>query len=83
MLFYLKKIVFFIEHIGFTYENLYFHEKWLFSIKEFGISMKNVCFHHDILVSGRPNVRLMDKVRSWQWRVRQRDCYMVLGSACK
>ena len=35
------------------------------------------------LVGGRPNVRLMDKVRSWQWRVRQRDCYMVLGSACK
>ena len=35
------------------------------------------------LVSGRPNVRLMDPVRSWQWRVRQRDCYKVLGSACK
>ena len=35
------------------------------------------------LVKGRPNGRLMDKVRSWQWRVRQRDCYRALGSACK
>jgi hypothetical protein len=35
------------------------------------------------LVNGRPNVRLMEKVRSWQWRVRQRDCYTALGSACK
>ena len=35
------------------------------------------------LVKGRPNGRLMDKVRSWQWRVRQCDCYSVLGNACK
>ena len=35
------------------------------------------------VVKGRPNGRLMDKVRSWQWRVRQRDCYSALGSACK
>ena len=35
------------------------------------------------LVNGRPNPALMRKVRSYQWRVRQRDVYKQLGEACK
>ena len=31
----------------------------------------------------QPNPELMQKVRSFQWRVRQRDVYKQLGAACK
>ena len=35
------------------------------------------------LVNGKPNPQLMLRVRSFQWRVRQRDVYEQLGKACK
>ena len=35
------------------------------------------------LKNGRPNIALMAKVRSYQWRVRQADVYTNLGKACK
>ena len=35
------------------------------------------------MVDDRPNPGLMRKVRSYQWRVRQRDVYKKLGEACK
>jgi hypothetical protein len=35
------------------------------------------------LIKARPNPQLMQAVRSFQWRVRQRDVYKQLGAACK
>ena len=35
------------------------------------------------LKKGRPNPQLMQRVRSYQWRVAQRDVYTALGAACK
>ena len=39
--------------------------------------------HIATMRSGRPNPALMEKVRSYQWRVRQRDVYKQLGEVCK
>ena len=39
--------------------------------------------HISTLCSGRPNPLLWQRVRSYQWRVQQRDVYKALGEACK
>ena len=39
--------------------------------------------HIPTLINAQPNPQLMQTVRSFQWRVRQRDVYKQLGAACK
>ena len=39
--------------------------------------------HVSTLVNGRPNPLLWQRVKSYQWRVKQRDVYKSLGEACK